>query len=321
MAGKLLGGDPQGETFLFGGTPFGTLRIPLPWLRGLLYPSRIRGWRAGELLARAGPGKEILLVPARRGFDEIPGFLFCFAPGAIHFAPGQEKDARVFPVGKVAALVRGPDPDEPLPPLGKAYGARLDLPWGTHLDVALRGLKEGRLLVRLPWGKDASCPWKDVEGLTLPGGDRLFLSFAAPSRVEEIPYLGPGHPFLFHWKRNRSCTGGPLRAGGRKWPLGLGVHSRCRLFFALQGKWNYFFTLAAVDDSALDLPVRGDAGVRVYLDGKIIWERKSLKGGEGPVPVGPLKVSGGKELGLEVDFGKSLHLGDRVDWILPVLFR
>ena len=37
--------------------------------------------------------------------------------------------------------------------------------------------------------------------------------------------------------------------------------------------------------------------------------------------VGPLEVSGGEELELEVDFGDSLHLGDRVDWILPVIFR
>ncbi len=321
LAGKLLGGDPQGETFLFGDTPFGSLRIPLPWLRGLLFPSRIRGWRAGELLSRAGPGKEILLVPARRGFDEIPGFLFRFAPGAIHFAPGQERDARVFPLEKVAALVRGRDPDEPLPPLGKDFRARLDLPYGAYLMTSPLGVKEGKLLLRLPWGQEASCPWKDVEGLALPGKDRLFLSFSKPLRVEETPYLGPGHPFLFPWKRNLSCLGTPLRAGGKRWPLGLGVHSRCRLFFALDGKWKFFFSLAAVDDSALKLPVPGDAAVRVYLDGKIIWEKKSLKGGEGPVAVGPLDVSGGKELALEVDFGNSLHLGDRVDWILPVLFR
>ncbi len=320
LAGKLLGGDPQGETFLFGETPFGSLRIPLPWLRGLLFPSRIRGWRPAELLSRAGPGKEILLVPAKRGFDEIPGFLFRFAPGAIHFAPGQERDARVFPLEKVAALVRGRDPDEPLPPLGKAFRARLDLPFGAHLMTAPLGVKEGRLLLRLPWGKKASCPWKDVEGLALPGDGWSFLSFSKPLRVEETPYLGPGHPFLFPWKRNLSCAGTPLRAGGKRWPLGLGVHSRSRLFFALKGRWKFFFALAAVDDSALKLPVPGDAAVRVYLDGKILWERKSLKGGEGPVPVGPLDVSGGEELVLEVDFGNSLHLGDRVDWILPVLF-
>ena len=150
------------------------------------------------------------------------------------------------------------------------------------MQVAPLGLKGRTLRVRLPWGVRAACPWETVEGLALPGKDRLFLSSAEPARVEEVPFLGPGHPFLFPWKRNRSCTGSPLRAGGRKWPLGIGVHSRSRLFFSLGGKWKYFFTLAAVDDSALGLPMSGDATVRVLLDGKVLWERKSLKGGEGP---------------------------------------
>jgi len=322
MTAHPAGGAGQGDYFLLEKTPFdASLTIPIVWLRAVIFPSRTRGWSEKELLSKAGKGQELLLVPAKRGFDRIPGFIFRFSAEGVHFAPGEEQEARLFPWKKVAAVLRGPDPEEPPPPLGKEFDTRLDFPRGGHFLVKVLGVDSRGVHVRLPWGEEPHCPWENLRGLLPPEKDRLFLSMVRPLKVEEVPFLGPGKPFLFRWKADRSCTGGPLLAGGRRWPLGLGVHSRTRLTFALGGKWSRFFTLAAVDDSALSLPVRGDAALRIYADGKVLWERKSLQGGEGPVAVGPLDVSGAKELTLEVDFGRSLHLGDRVDWILPVLFR
>jgi len=313
--------DEEGEVLRLEGTPLGDLEVPVPRLRGLLYGPRIRGWSEEELLAKAGPGEELLLRVAKRGFDPIKGFFYRLSGKAFHFAPAGREQANAFPVEGVAALLRGADP------LAREKGEkerpphRLSLNDGTTLPVGVVGLAEGMLRVKLPWGGVGRTPVKRISGLELPGPDFRFLSMLRPSRVEERSWFGPNQPFLYPHQRDRSCTGGPLLAGGVLWSRGLGCHSRCRLTYTLDKKWKRFFALAALDDTAARLDLPGRADLRVLVDGRKAWEARDLGPGVPPRTVGPLSLEGVKELTLEVDFGARLHVGDRVGWLLPVLYR
>ena len=106
------------------------------------------------------------------------------------------------------------------------------------------------------------------------------------------------------------------------------MHSTSRVRVTLDGAWSTFEVGIGVDDSVLENAtsasegVRGDVGARVLGDDRVLWQTKSVKGGEGVTWTGPLDVSGVKTLTLEVDRGPDgLSTLDRADWVRPLLVR
>jgi hypothetical protein len=118
-----------------------------------------------------------------------------------------------------------------------------------------------------------------------------------------------------------AVTGGPLAAGGRSWPRGLGMHAPSRMSFALDGRWTGFFGHAAVDDEALRLAVRGALVCRVLVDGAARWESPLLEGGDAPARFALDGLAGARVLTLEVDAAERSFAGDRADWLGPTLVR
>ncbi len=134
---------------------------------------------------------------------------------------------------------------------------------------------------------------------------------------------------LWRARVDRRAAGNPLVVGGTTWRHGFAVHSTSRVRIALEGAWAMFETGIGIDDEVLALPAggggpasRGAIGARVLGDGRVLWEKDAIRGGEGVVWTGPLDVRGVRTLTLEVTRGPDgLSTRDRADWVRPLLVR
>jgi hypothetical protein len=127
------------------------------------------------------------------------------------------------------------------------------------------------------------------------------------------------------WRRNLNVEGGPLWSGHFTVDLGVGTHSYCEIAFQLPPHAQSFTTLLGLDGSVS----RGACAVcKIYEDevaGRALFTSGFLRGGEEPIPVGPLRVAAAKRLVLVTDFGDEgrppgadpLDIGDHVDWLMP----
>lgn len=122
-------------------------------------------------------------------------------------------------------------------------------------------------------------------------------------------------------RRPRGC---PLRLGGTTYRHGFAVHSGSEVRLPLEGRCSAFEALVGIDDEAVEEArsrdvVPGDVDLRILGDGKLLWEAKGVTGAQPPRRVGPLAVTGVKELVLVVDYGGHDETLDRVTWADPVL--
>jgi hypothetical protein len=135
-----------------------------------------------------------------------------------------------------------------------------------------------------------------------------YVSDLQSARFQHVTFVGPEWPY----KRDAAVTGTPLRAGGRLYAKGLGLHSASRLSYELAGKYRRFESLVAIDDH---VPTgRGSVIFRVRADGNVVYESLPLRSGDEPQPVS-VDVSGVNRLSLEVDYADRGDVLDRADWL------
>ena len=106
----------------------------------------------------------------------------------------------------------------------------------------------------------------------------------------------------------------PLRQGLRL-PL------RTSLEFTLDGRFSRFEAEVGVSDEVQALPDHGAIEFRVLVDGQERWKSPVLHGGDAPVSVGPIPLTGAKSITLVTDFGEGEDVADRGVWGFPLLYR
>jgi len=141
-----------------------------------------------------------------------------------------------------------------------------------------------------------------------------YLSCEAALSVETRPLIDVVWPP----RSDRCVTGGPLRLGGRAYARGLGMHTRTRMTFALDGGYSLFCATVGVDDSAGGL---GSVAFRVLADGRTAFESPVMRGGDPPLDI-QVRVAGAKRLTLVADFGGTVVAsGNFADWAEARLVR
>lgn len=143
----------------------------------------------------------------------------------------------------------------------------------------------------------------DLCRVDFASGKLRFLSDLDPALVAYVPYFD----FPWEYRRDRNLAGGPLKLQGVPFAKGLSLHSKTLLEYPLDGAYDRFEATLGIDDSAGPL---GDATVRILGDQRVLAEYR-VQAGHPPQPIS-LPTRGVALLGLEVDFGANLDLGDQV---------
>jgi len=279
--------------------------------------------RAG--LAPAEHGDILYWLRPGGAMDRVPGTLLSFEADGPSWRGSFGE--RTFAWSEVGALFieslgepeQGAAQGEP----GLRPDARviLDLRDGGRLSGRLRSLAAGGLVLEQAPGHEVDLGLAAVAEVQCDDGRVQFLSDLEPSAVEEGGPFGDELGLTWPHQRDASVTGAPLQAGGKTWLRGIGVHSPSKLTYALDGKWKSLRGSVAIDDQVLLLSARGAVHFRVLVDGEERWASGLVRGGDSPVELGQIDLSGARELSLVVDMADDHYVADRADWLRPLLVR
>ena len=211
----------------------------------------------------------------------------------------------------VLAVIFNPELQD-LPAL-REPGGLVTLIDGSRLHV--RGL---RLIDQEVLGCQALCetpfelPCAALVSVLFLGQGCQPLSELEPAESQFTPFLGEEWP----GRRDRNCLGQPLQLRGNCHATGLGVHSRQRLDYDLQGRAEGFVATVGIDDSARG---RGAVEFSVLVDDQPVWSSGVVRGQEEPRAVPLLSLKKARRLTLVVDFGPEANVLDHADWCDAVL--
>ncbi len=189
---------------------------------------------------------------------------------------------------------------------------------GGLLRGELEDLSSGRLRVAVGWDRSLAVDLSRIAALRFGSERFAWLSDLPPATVEETPFLGGPDDFLFPWRRDRTVTGGDLVVGGVRYGKGLGLHSRTRLTWNLDGAYARLDAKVGVADEVLAHDVTGSVVIRIVVDDEVRFESETLHAGRPATPV-RVDLSGAETLRLEVDFADRGDVGDRAVVGEPVL--
>jgi hypothetical protein len=265
--------------------------------------------QAGKAAAAdsAGAGGDCLVLRTDSGdYAAVRGVLKSISTDKIAFNyDGQDRTVDTAKAALICLASVGAKPKAPKGWLTDGDGTRLAFDAVTLADGKLRVQGDGAIETALAQSCVAAIRFKN-ENVT-------YLSDLTPAAVKEAGYLAK----VFTFRRDRSTLNEPMTLGGRAFNKGLGLHSRCELTYALEGKYKRFVALAGIDDAARPL---GDATLSILADGKQLLKATPLTGKDKPVPV-RLDLTGAQALTILVDFGEDYDVGDHVDLADAKLIR
>lgn len=288
---------------------FGELELPLTQLAFVVLRSPTDAWRRDAMLQRllelSGDTDRLVLENG----DELTGLLISGEGEKIQLESTLGANAKQtvdVPVESVAAIVFNPALR------AKARAAS---------KVAWIGLSDGSLVRAETWTLDGNelaltrtggSPWKStvpqaVRFVQPQGGQVHYLSDLPPEAYRHIPYLTREWPYQL----DRTVSGARLRAGGRLFVKGVGMHSASRLTFALNREYSRFEAELAIDDETHG---QGSVVVRVFADAEERYRSPIVRSGEPPLAVS-VDVSGAQRLSLVVDHADRGDQLDRADWL------
>jgi hypothetical protein len=189
------------------------------------------------------------------------------------------------------------------------YG-RVVLADGSRLTVQSATANANSLAAETDFNPKVAIRWENIVALDLFHGSADYLSELRPKKYEYTPFLSERYP----WVADRNVEDGPIvlrsKEGLAHFDKGVGLHSQCKLTYALDGKYQTFEAAIGLDDQ---LGKEGDAEVRILLDGqKSSATKRRLTHAAELWPV-RLDVRSAKELTIEVNWGNGGHVGDAVD--------
>jgi len=91
-----------------------------------------------------------------------------------------------------------------------------------------------------------------------------------------------------------------------RYERGVAVHSQARLGWNLNGTYTRLRALSGIADLVGD---QGDCAASLSVDGKVVWSKDSVRGGEKPQII-DLDLTGAKKLELRVEYGARYDIAD-----------
>ena len=293
-------------------------KLELPWsqVAGVLIappgdPLQAAAWEV-QVRNHQGPGDRCLLTNG----DQLRGTVVSLDRQQlqIRLASGQV----TVPLKRVKLVALDPKLFPPLPQAAPR--------------VAWLGLMDGSILPvshLLLSGQEVQCRLLGIQPLRFRQRELVwvqprhqhapFLSDRPPDRFRHVPLFRAAWPL----QRDRNAGGGLLRAGGRRWLKGLGMHSLSQATYLLRRPAQRLLAYVAVDDQA---GPRGAVVFRVVtfhrtgqgVQKKIAYTSPAIRRGEEPQLVN-VSLEDAAAVSLVVQYGPGGDQHDWADWLSPVL--
>ncbi|HVC95309.1 MAG TPA: NPCBM/NEW2 domain-containing protein [Pirellulales bacterium] len=323
IAAQLLESDQR--TLKFDSDEFGEVAVPLDLVSGIqFHPPADHDGRdhlalrlskkgtdsnSAGLDRRAPGGKkgsrfrftdQLLLVNG----DELKGKLVRLTATTVEFETDAGPIAPEF--DKVAAVVLDRSPRA----AASGEGLRIVTGFrdGSSLVAESLTLDDRQAHVELAGALELAAEADKIVALQSLGGRAEYLSDLRAESYRHVPFLDLAWPY-----RGDACVAGSrLRAGGRLYLKGIGMHSASRLTYRIDGKpYGRFAAELAVDDRTEG---RGSVVYRVFVDDREAYKSPVVRGRMPLVPIS-VDVTGGKRLSLVVDFAERGDELDHADWL------
>lgn len=291
---------------------FGELKLPLTRVAGVMLHAPIDPQRRDALAARLrGPRQVAGDAALRRNTDrlllengdELAGHMIALTETAVEF------EAEIGPLTvemeRVAALALNPSlrsttaEERPRCLIGFADG--------SVLAAKEMSFNDGRLEVSLA---GVTTPLAvDAEPVFLqPLGDHVqYLSDLTPAGYRHLPYLS----LSYGYQLDANVDGTRLRAGGKLYAKGVGMHSAARLTWQLEKPYRRFEADLAIDDQTGG---RGSVVFRVFSGAREIYKSLVIRGGDAPTAVS-IDVRDVRQLSLVIDYADRGGMLDHADWL------
>lgn len=204
------------------------------------------------------------------------------------------------------------DPSLLAAPRSSGLHAIVGLNDGSHVVASEMSADARNAKLKVAGGGELQTATAWITFVQMLGGRARYLSELEPASYRHLPLLTLTWPF----HADLNVDEAPLRAGGRPYFKGLGMHSPARITYDLDGQYRRFEAEVAIDDSS---GPRGSVAFRVFVDdGGGGWQERFtspiVRGGEPPRRVS-VDVSGAKRISLLVDFADRGDELDHADWL------
>jgi hypothetical protein len=303
LAASALGID--GGTITVVTAMAGPLQVPLDRVDQFLLPDRRTAPR--KLLAPTEKlavsmglpvTSDSLFIAQESQLVPVSGALRGLAKGKVTFHFDGED--RTIDVAKVAAIRLARLSQPPAPPKGWVVGTD-----GTQLAFDTAVLDGRTVRVTGSAVGDMELPVDRVARVTYRSDRVVFLGTLTPRNAEENGTFDTLFPYTIDTNTLRK----PLVLDGKTYARGVGMHSRCRLTYSLDGQYRTFVARAGIDDEARPA---GNAVLTIAGDEKELLPAVTLTGAGQSIPL-RLDVSGVRTLVITVEYGQGLDVGDHVD--------
>jgi hypothetical protein len=179
-----------------------------------------------------------------------------------------------------------------------------------HIEM----LPDTPLRVDADFGATLMIPASRLVSIRFLGGRVQYVSDLKPIAFEFTPYLSTQWPL----QHDRNALGGGLHLRGVFYPKGIGMHSKSKVTYDLQGMYSRFQAVIGIDDSA------GGKGIAIFaveVDGQRVFTSHPLTGKSPAVSIDPIPVQGSKRISLIVEYGPLGDIRDHANWCDAVLIK
>jgi hypothetical protein len=303
LGGDQLGGEPaaiQGNSLLWNSPMLGEFPVSLKTIVAITRP--------GVILPDLRPHDDLVVLS---NGDSLHGIVADLAGGKLTIQT--DSAATPIPVSSIRQLQFAAAAGATLPEAG--FRIRFD---DSSSIVALSVRLDGdKLTLALRKNTTAKVDISRVCTIEQLNGPVSWLSSRPTLESVYIPFIGA--PRTNAARMDRAWGGqDPIRFGAQQFAHGIGVHSYCRLSWALDGAYGWLRTRYAIDSK--DANTRADVTVRILLDDKVVYEQPHVRSGA-ISDVITQELAGAKKLTLEVDYGDNMDTQDRLNWIEPALVK
>jgi len=281
----------------------GNVRLPLELARGILFqPSfddHTRDAQIEEIVSAAGNADTLVL----ENRDVLSGKIQAFINDEFKLEAAVGEVA--IPRTKVAAAILDPSLLSVPEPMGRRI--YIGLQDGSRLVCKSVLVESGGAKLELLGGGQLSARREQIEYLQPLGGEFTYLDELEPDSYRHVPYLSTSWPPGI----NRSTAGGQLRAAGKLYLHGIGMHSTARLTYRVDGVFRRFSADLALDDTAAQ---GGSVVFRVFVGNEQRFASDVVRGGQAPVPI-EVDIEGAETISLVVDFADRGDELDHAAWL------